>query len=66
MMAINRKAGRPRIYVPSQLIEHLKNQGLSFRQIAAITGYSYSTIRRTAKEIALAGRRSTRARRAGS
>lgn len=41
-----RPVGRPRVYVPSQLIRHLKTQGLSLRQIAAITGYSYGSIRR--------------------
>ena len=46
-LAIKRRVGRPRIYVQSQLLRHLKDQGLSIREIAYVTGYSYGSVRRT-------------------
>jgi transposase len=41
-----RPVGRPRVHVSSQLILNLRNQGLSFRQIATDTGFGYGTVRR--------------------
>lgn len=41
-----RPVGRPRVYVSSQLILKLRDQGLSFRQIASVTGFGYGTVRR--------------------
>lgn len=41
-----RPVGRPRVYVSSQLILTLRQQGLSFRQIAGVTGFGYGTVRR--------------------
>ena len=43
---VRRPVGRPRIDIPPQLIRHLRNQGLSLRQIAAVTGYGYGSVRR--------------------
>jgi len=57
-MATRHPVGRPRIYVPPELIRHLKNQGLSLRQISAITGYSYGSLRRALKNLEPAGRHS--------
>ena len=45
-VALKRPVGRPRIHVQPQLIGHLRDQGLSLRQIAAVTGYGYGSVRR--------------------
>lgn len=49
-MTTKRPVGRPRIYISSQLIATLKEQGLSYRQIALVTGYSYGSIRRAMQQ----------------
>lgn len=49
-----RPVGRPRVYVSPQLILNLRNQGLSFRQIATVTGFGYGTVRRAFQGIELA------------
>lgn len=46
-----RPVGRPRVYVSPQLILNLRNQGLSFRQIAAVTGFGYGTVRRALQRL---------------
>ena len=46
VQATRRGAGRPRRYVAANRIRELRLQGLSFRQIARVTGFGYGTIRR--------------------
>lgn len=48
-----RPVGRPRVYVSPLLILNLRQQGLSFRQIAAVTGFGYGTVRRAYHNIEL-------------
>ncbi len=45
-MPSKRKVGRPRIYVPPELIQCLREKGLSFRKIAEMTGFGYGSVRR--------------------
>lgn len=52
---LKRPVGRPRIHVPPQLIWHLRNQGLSLRQIAAVTGYGYGSVRRALLSLPASG-----------
>ena len=48
---VARPVGRPRVYVSPQLILNLRHQGLSFRQIASVTGFGYGTVRRAFQRI---------------
>jgi DNA invertase Pin-like site-specific DNA recombinase len=45
-MPKKRPVGRPRRYVPAEQVRSLREQGLSFRQIALKTGCGYGTVRR--------------------
>ena len=45
-MTAKRKAGRPRIHVPPELIQYLREKGLSFRNISMLTGFGYGSVRR--------------------
>lgn len=44
-----RRVGRPRIHIPPELIRNLREQGLSFRKIAVLTGFGYGSVRRAWK-----------------
>lgn len=41
-----RGVGRPKVYVPTDLILRLKQKGFSLRQIATVTGFGYGSVRR--------------------
>ncbi len=41
------RVGRPPIFVSAHLVRNLKEQGLSIRDIVAVTDYSYGSVRRT-------------------
>jgi hypothetical protein len=45
-LSSKRRVGRPRRYVATYEIRELRMQGLSFRQIAWITGLSYGAVHR--------------------
>lgn len=51
-MGTKRKVGRPQVYVPLELIQRLREQGLSFRRISQLTGFGYGSVRRAWKRIA--------------
>jgi hypothetical protein len=53
-MGTNRKVGRPRVNVPPELIQRLREEGLSFRRISQLTGFGYGSVRRAWKKIAAA------------
>jgi hypothetical protein len=53
-MGTNRKVGRPQVYVPLELIQRLREEGLSFRRISQLTGFGYGSVRRAWKKIAAA------------
>lgn len=48
-MTVKRKVGRPRINIRPEQIRDLRDQGLSFRKIAAQTGFGYGSVRRALK-----------------
>lgn len=45
-IAAKRKVGRPRIHVPPELIQFLREKGISFRKISLLTGFGYGSVRR--------------------
>jgi hypothetical protein len=51
-MGTKRKVGRPQVNMPLELIQRLREEGLSFRRISRLTGYGYGSVRRAWKKIA--------------
>ena len=53
-MGSKRKVGRPQVNVSLELIQRLREEGLSFRRISQLTGFGYGSVRRAWKKIAAA------------
>jgi DNA invertase Pin-like site-specific DNA recombinase len=45
-LQFQRAIGRPRANASPQVVKELRQQGLSYRMIARLTGFGYGTIRR--------------------